>query len=50
MIAQECGESACDEDDDGTGDDAEYFSVEMGIDEEPYRFGQETAQGIVKDV
>src|ERR1700721_2053086 len=50
MIAQECNESACDEDDDRPGDDTKYFPMEVGIDEEPYRLVQETAEGIVKDV
>jgi hypothetical protein len=49
MIAQECNESACDTDDNCRGDDTKDLAMEMGIDEEPYRLGQETAEGVVKD-
>jgi hypothetical protein len=50
MITEERNESACDKDDDRPGDDTKYFPMEVGIDEDPYRYGQETAEGIVKDV
>ena len=45
MIAQECNQSGCDEDDDSPGDDTKYFAMEVGIDEDPKRLDQEPPNG-----